>query len=226
MITFDMVITNEVVTNYINSFYRPVNKTLEKLREEGEAGEIPIILKETESFLSFLLAMQKPRKILEIGTAIGYSAIYYASMCPDAEIYTIEKGDRMFETATLNVKEAGLEDRIHIYHGDGEECIKQIEEEGIHGFDYVFIDAAKSHYKRFFDAAIRVCDKGALIVSDNILQHGMTASEIHDVYRRNRTRTKYMKQYLEYITSDERFNTSLLSAGDGLALTIYRGEND
>ena len=132
----------------------------------------------------------------------------------------------MFEIATENVEKAGLSDRIHIYHGDGEECIDQIREEGTFGFDFVFIDAAKSHYKRFLDAALKICSEGAVIVSDNVLQKGITACEIHDVYRRNRTRTKYMKQYLEYITGDDRFETSLLSAGDGLALTIYRGEHE
>ena len=226
MITQDLVITNKIVTEYIHEFYKPVNETLSRLREEGEQHDIPIILKETENFLNFLLKLKKPVKILEIGTAIGYSAIYYATVCPEAEIYTVEKGDIMFETASENVKKAGLEDRIHIYHGDGEEGINSIYDEGIRGFDFVFIDAAKSHYKRFLDAALRVCEKDAIIVSDNVLQKGITACEIHDVYRRNRTRTKYMKQYLEYITGDERFETSLLSAGDGLALTIYRGEND
>ena len=226
MIKQDLVITNKIVTEYIHEFYRPLSKTLEDLRAYGEEHEVPIILKETENFLNFLLALKKPVKILEIGTAIGYSAIYYASCCPSAEIYTVEKMDNMFEIATENVEKAGLSDRIHIYHGDGEECIDQIREEGTSGFDFVFIDAAKSHYKRFLDAALKICSEGAVIVSDNVLQKGITACEIHDVYRRNRTRTKYMKQYLEYITGDDRFETSLLSAGDGLALTIYRGEHE
>ncbi len=221
-----MKITSDTVTEYLHGFYRPVNEFLKVLREEGEANAIPIILKETENFLNILLELRKPKKILEIGTAIGYSSIYFATMCPDAEIYTIEKGDEMYECALNNIAKAGMEDRIHVYHGDGEEQVNVIADEGISDFDFVFIDAAKSHYKRFFDASLKVCEKDALIISDNILQRGMTAADILDVNRRNRTRTKYMKKYLEYINDDERFDTSFLSAGDGLALVIYRGEHE
>ncbi|MBR3756599.1 MAG: class I SAM-dependent methyltransferase, partial [Firmicutes bacterium] len=154
-------ITNDKVTEYICRYYHPVNEDLAHLREIGERDNVPIILKETEMILTTLLNLKRPAKILEIGTAIGYSSIYFATVCPDAEVYTIEKNEQMLQAARHNIAESGLENRIHSLFGDGQEQIEKLASQGITGFDFVFIDAAKSHYRRFFDAAVSVSVPGA-----------------------------------------------------------------
>ena len=184
---------------------------------------MPIILKETETFLNMVLALKRPQKILEVGTAIGYSSLYFAERCQKAEIYTIEKNEYAVNSARHNIAAAGLEHRIHSLFGDGQEQIEKLRDQGVDGFDFVFIDAAKSHYKRFFDAAITICEKNALIVSDNILQRAMTASDKYDTNGKHRTNIKKMREYVDYIVNDRTLDTSLMSIGDGIAVSIYRG---
>lgn len=217
-----MIILNEEVTGFINQYYEPLDEELGALRAYGEENIIPIILKETEIYLNTLLPIIKPRKILEVGTAIGYSSMYFAKMCPECEVFTIEKNEDVYETAKANIEKAGLSDRIHCFVGDGEEQIRAIGESGERDFDFVFIDAAKSHYRRFFEAAAELCAPNAVILSDNILQHGMTAVEEFLKYRKHRTNIRRMREYVEFICTDERYNTSLMSMGDGIALTILK----
>lgn len=218
-------ITNDLVTEYINEYYRPDNQQLAELREMGERDNVPIIQKETESFLNTILALKKPKKILEVGTAIGYSAVYFATVCRDAEVYTIEKNEYAVISARHNIEAAGLKDRVHSLFGDGQEQIEKLRDNGINGFDFVFIDAAKSHYKRFLDAALSVCESNALIVSDNILQRGMTVSDTFDPHGKHKTNIKKMREYVDYLCNDRTLNTSLMSIGDGIAVSLYRGEN-
>ena len=221
-----MNITNDIVTEYLTSFYRAVSEELALLREIGERDRVPIILRVSEMFLNTLLSLTRPKKILEIGTAIGYSALYYAEMCPAAEIYTIEKDEAAWNAARHNISAAGKTVQIHSLFGDGQEQIEKLRDQGCCDFDFVFIDAAKSHYKRFLDAALSVCREGAVIVSDNILQKAMTASDAYDPQNKHKTNIRRMREYLTYITSDNTLQTSLLSIGDGLAVTIYRGEHE
>ena len=218
-----MNITNDLVTEYINHRYQPVNDRLDQLRQLGEQDNVPIILKETETFLNMVLALKRPQKILEVGTAIGYSSLYFAERCQKAENYTIEKNEYAVNSARHNIAAAGLEHRIHSLFGDGQEQIEKLRDQGVDGFDFVFIDAAKSHYKRFFDAAITICEKNALIVSDNILQRAMTASDKYDTNGKHRTNIKKMREYVDYIVNDRTLDTSLMSIGDGIAVSIYRG---
>lgn len=217
-----MNITNDIVTAYINGYYKPLNENLEELRLTGEKDRVPIILKETEMFLGTLLELKQPKKILEIGTAIGYSAIYFATKCPSCEVYTIEKDEMAYQAAKTNIETFGLSQRIHQFLGDGEEQIDKIKDMGIMDFDFVFIDAAKSHYKRFLESSLNVALDNTLVVSDNILQKAMTASDIYDEARKHKTNIRKMREYVEFICHDPELSTSLLSVGDGLALSIYR----
>ena len=222
----DMNITNDIVTEDLNGYYRGASRELEELRALGEADRIPIILRETEMYLNTLLLLTRPQRILEIGTAIGYSALYYSEKCPAAEIYTIEKDEIMLQAARHNFAAFGREARIHSLFGDGQEQIEKLRDRGVGDFDFVFIDAAKSHYKRFLDAALSVCRPGAVIVSDNILQKGMTASDQYDQGKKHRTNIRKMREYVDYISYDPTLSTSLMAVGDGLAVTIYRGEHE
>lgn len=209
-------ITNGEVTNYINGFYKPLNQQMEALRKSAEENHIPIILKETESFLEFVVKATAPRRILEIGTAVGYSAAFFA--CLGADVVTVEKSEEMAGIAAGNIKRLGLEEKVTILTGDGEEAIRQNIKEG-DLFDMVFIDAAKSHYKRFLDASLPFCHENTLIVSDNVLLKGATASDSLDIKGRFKTNIKRMRQYLDYIEAHPRLDTVIISCGDGLALS-------
>lgn len=220
-----MNITNEVVTEYLNGYYNPLTEELEMLRSVGEADHVPVILRETEMYLNTLLSLLRPSKILEIGTAIGYSALYFAEKCPGAEIYTIEKDEAMVQAARHNIAAFGRDQQIKTFLGDGQEQIEKLRDRGLSEVDFVFIDAAKSHYRRFLDAALSVCGSGAVIVSDNILQRGSTASDLYDPKGKHKTNVKKMREYVDYICSSRELETSLLSTGDGLAVSVFRGEH-
>ena len=127
-------IINPVVTEYLNRCYRPLNGKLEALRAIGEDGHVPIILPETEMLLKSLLLIKKPERILEIGTAIGYSAVFFAELLPEAEIYTVEKDEYAFNAARRNVEAAGLSDRITVLPGDGQEQVEKLLHD--HQIDY------------------------------------------------------------------------------------------
>ena len=218
----EMNITDRSVTTYIRSKYKPESDMLVPFRNVGERDKVPIILKETESVLSMLLDLTNPKRIFEIGTAIGYSTAFFALSCPDAAIYSAEKEELPYRAAQANMKNAELLDRVHLYLGDGEDVAKELKASGINGFDFIFIDAAKSHYMRFLDAALEIAADEALIVSDNILQHGMTASEKFDPKGKHKTNVLTMRAYLDYLEAEDRFRTTFMSVGDGLAVTRYR----
>ena len=217
-----MYITDKSVTEYINSKYKPASDKLIPFRKVGEHDRVPIILKETESVLSMLIDFTHPKRIFEIGTAIGYSAAFFAFSCPDAVIYTVEKDENAYRAAISNIRNAGVEDRVRLFLGDGQEVADSLLDKGEKDFDFIFIDAAKSHYRRFLDSAVRIASDEALIVSDNILQHGMTANEDYDPRNKHKTNMINMRSYLNHLMRDSHFSTTLMSVGDGLAVTRYR----
>ena len=211
-------ITNDLVTEYINGFYAPLTAELGQLRVESEANRVPIILKESETFLNVLLKITAPKRILEIGCAVGYSAMFFAESC-GAQVITIEKDHDMAQTAAGNFEKFGYSDRVRVIEADGEEGVNQLIEAGEEPFDLVFIDAAKSHYKRFLEACLPLCKPGAVIVSDNVLFKARIASDIYDPTGKHKTNIKKMREYLDFITSDSRFDTTVVACGDGLSIS-------
>ena len=211
-------ITNHLVTEYINGFYVPATPELGQLREKSEAERVPIILKETEDFLNVFLKITAPKRILEIGCAVGYSAMFFSECC-GAQVVTIEKDPEVAETAASNIARLGYSDRIRVEQGDGEEAVNRLIEAGEEPFDLVFIDAAKRHYKRFLEASLPLCRPGAIIVSDNVLIKGCTASDQYDPTGKFKTNIRKMREYLEFITHDERMDTTVMSCGDGLSIS-------
>ena len=133
------------IRDYINSFYEPICDELMGLRLMSEEEYIPVIRRDTEMFLRTVLESKRPKKILEIGTAIGYSAMYFSRICKDAEIYSIEKDEEILEIAKKNVASFDNSGRIHFMLGDGQEQCDKLFDMGISDFDFVLIDAAKSH---------------------------------------------------------------------------------
>lgn len=222
-----MNITNDRVTEYLDGIYRPLNDELELLRAEAEEHHVPIILRETESCILNIIRMKKPRRILEIGTAVGYSAICFAAASPETEIVSLEVSEEMYRTASTNVERYGLSKRIQIKLGDAVESLKEmsssITDVDTLGFDLVFIDAAKSHYKEFWDGSIPLCRKSAVILSDNVLLKATTASDEYVTEKRHKTSVKRMREFIEYIMKSDYADTAVLSVGDGVALSVLRG---
>ena len=217
-----MDITDRSVTDYINSRYKPAYDKLIPFRRVGEHEKVPIILRETETVLSMLLDLYHPKRIFEIGTAIGYSTAFFAYSCPDALVCSAEKDENAYRAAKSNIVNAGVQDRVRLFLGDGGDIARKLKEEGEENFDFIFIDAAKSHYRWFLDNAIEIAADDALIVSDNILQHGMTASCKFDPKNKHKTNILNMRDYIDYLMRGKHFRTTLMSVGDGLAVTRYR----
>ena len=128
----------------------------------------------------------------------------------------------MLQAARNNIEVSGMSHRITSLFGDGQEQIEKLRDQSIDGFDFIFVDAAKSHYKRFLEAALTVAADGALIISDNILMRGMTASDEFDTFRKHKTNIRKMREYVEFICTQSDLDTSLMAVGDGLAVTVYK----
>ncbi|MEF9991121.1 MAG: O-methyltransferase [Romboutsia sp.] len=208
-------IVNNLVEDYIRDTLKETDGLLKELEVYAIENSVPIVHKEVAEFLKVLLKVQKPIKILEVGCAIGYSSILFASTIDkDVEIITVERNEKMIEKATENIKRAGLENNITILAGDAEEMLKGVEGQ----FDMIFLDAAKGQYKLFYDMVIDKLKVGGLLISDNILYKGMIA---HDdfVIRRKKTIVKRMRSYLDYICKCDYLSTSLIPIGDGVALS-------
>lgn len=214
-----MNITNDKVTAYINGLYQPLSKELRDLRQEAETACVPIILRDTETLLLNLLRLKKPTCVLEIGTAVGYSASCMAQAFPGCRITTIEADENMVLTARNNIRALGFADRITVLHGRAENVIKEQKDR----FDFVFIDAAKSHYRKFWDSALCVCAPEAIIVCDNVLMKAMTVSDEYDPKKKHKTSIRNMRDFLAYIT--EAADTSILPVGDGVSISIMKGQN-
>ena len=218
-----MNITNDKVTEYLDGYYQPIDDEMAAFRAGNEENGVPLILRETESYLAMLLKILRPENILEIGTAYGYSAIFFARSCPNAIVTTIDRGQRMIPIATENFKNWPEGKRIDFRTGDAREILdNMIEEQNASDnpdkYDFVFIDAGKSHYKEFFDRAEQLCKPGTVIVCDNILMRGWIVDRSYEGGKRHRTNIKYMKQFIEYINERKDLTVSMLSSGDGLAV--------
>lgn len=214
-----MNITNEKVTSYLNQLYSPLTPQLARLRERAEQERVPVILRDTERFLAVMLSAAKPRRVLEIGAAVGYSASCFAEICgEETEIITLEADPQMAERARENIERLGYRDRVTVVLGDARESLKSLGG----SFDFVFIDAAKSHYRSFFDGAMKLCVPGSLIVCDNVLMKAKTASDEYDPRGKYRTSIRRMREFLEYITASELVETCVFAAGDGISVSVVR----
>ena len=208
-------IVNNLVEEYIRTTLKDKEGLLRELEIYAEENNVPIVHKEVSDLLKVLLKVDKPKRILEVGCAIGYSSILFATTVgDDVQITTVERNELMIEKAKENIKRAGFEKNITILEGDAEELLSNIEGE----FDMIFLDAAKGQYKLFYDMVIDKLKVGGLLISDNILYKGMVA---HDdfVVKRKKTIVKRMRNYLDYICNCDYLSTSLIPIGDGVALS-------
>ena len=223
---WSMNITNEKVTEYINSLYKPMNDKLGELRIKAETDRVPIILRDTETLLLNILRMTRPKKMLEIGAAVGYSSACFATCSQNLKVDTIERDEQLYEIAIKNLQELKLSDRVNVINGDACQVMAGLEEKiaakQTTAYDMVFIDASKSHYREFWDCAIKLCHKDSIIICDNVLLKASTVSDEFDPKGRHKTNIKKMRVFLEYITSLEEVSTSVIPVGDGLSISVAK----
>ena len=213
------MIVDERLVTHINSLDAGNTAMLDQIEREATADYVPIIRKEMQSFLKFLLAMKKPARILEVGTAVGFSAILMAEYDPvPCQITTIENYEKRIPIARENFKRAGKEAQIALLEGDAAEVLKTLEGP----YDFIFMDAAKGQYIHFLPEILRLLAKDGVLVSDNVLQDGDVIESRFAVTRRNRTIHKRMREYLYTLTHSEELVTAVLPVGDGITLSTRR----
>ncbi len=213
------MIVDERMTVYINSLDEGHTDFLEQLERQAKKDDVPIIRREMQSFMKFLMAAHKPKRILEVGTAIGFSALLMCEYNPvPCEIVTIENYEKRIPIALDNFKKAGKEQQIQLIAGDAAEVLKGLEEP----FDFIFMDAAKGQYLRFLPDVLRLLNVGGILVSDNVLQEGDLIESHFAVERRNRTIHKRMREYLYELKHNDALVTSLIPLGDGVAISTKR----
>ncbi len=212
---FEEQITHNYIIDYIRDTLKPSTGILADLESYAHKNGVPIVQKEVASFLETICRMQKPMRVLEIGTAIGYSAILmHANMPTGAQIVSVERDEAMANLARENIEKAGLSAQITVVEADAEEYLKTLED----SFDMIFMDAAKSHYIYFLPECIRLLKSGGVLVSDNILYGGMVANRAL-LIRRKITIVKRLKKYIAALCDAPELKTSLLSIGDGVSLS-------
>ncbi len=216
------MIVDERMVTFIHSLETENSELLETIEKEALDTYVPIIRKEMQSFLKVLLAIKKPMRILEVGTAVGFSALLMSEYAPEGcQITTIEKYEKRIPIARENFKRAGKEERITLIEGDALEVMKSLEGP----FDFIFMDAAKAQYIYYMPEAIRLLSKEGVLVSDNVLQDGDIIESRFAVERRNRTIHSRMREYLYELKHHPLLLTSIIPLGDGVALSTKVGED-
>lgn len=209
-----MNITYDYIDNFISSLYTEENEIIKGLFEFARERHIPVVCDATALLLRFLCAREKPERILEIGAAIGCSALimYYASGC-GPKITTIERNGEMFSLAKENIARAGLSDKIEVIYGDAAGVLPAQSGE----FDFIFLDAAKGQYLNFLPEVLRLLSPGGLLVCDNVLIRGMVANDALMPHR-HKTMTVNMRAFIDKIKNDSALDFCVLSVGDGVLL--------
>ena len=211
------MIVNERVVAYINSLDCGNSDICNIIEKEAIADEVPIIRKEMGNLLKVLLQLVQPERILEVGTAVGYSSILMSENMPqNCKITTIENYDKRIPVAKNNFKRAGKEDVITLIEGDALEVLKTLDGP----YYFIFMDAAKGQYINYLPDIKRVLRKGGLLISDNILQEGEIVESRYAVTRRNRTIHARIREYVYELTHSEDFVTSIVPIGDGITLSV------
>ncbi len=213
-----MIVEERLVT-YLNSLDIGNPLFLMELEEEAHKNFVPVIRAQTQNLLKLLLAMNRPKRILEVGTAVGFSALLMEYYNPTAcKITTIENYAKRIPIARENFVRAGKQNVIELLEGDAAEVMKELTEP----YDFIFMDAAKRQYIHFLPEVLRLLAPGGVLVSDNVLQDGDIIESRFAVTRRNRTIHKRMREYLYELTHMETLTTSVLPIGDGVTVSVRR----
>lgn len=188
-----------------------------KIKEKAIVNHVPILQDKSLEFISFVLKLKNPKEILEIGTAVGYSAISFVQAVDGkVNVKTIERNERRYNEAINNIKEAGLQGEIDVVLADATEYLPNLHEDN--KYDVVFIDAAKGQYLKFLENGIRLAKDGGIIIADNVLFKGRVMSNYNE--HKHRTAVNRLRDYISIINSDKRLNSIVLEIGDGIAVSI------
>lgn len=211
------MITEERISTFINSFDTGNTPFLNELEQFAIKTNVPVIRPQMQSFLKLLLSMKQPKQILEVGTAIGFSALLMSEYGPeDCKITTIEKYEKRIPLARENFKKAGKEDVITLLEGDATEILKEL----TGPYDLIFMDAAKGQYIHFLPDILKLMPVGGVLVSDNVLQDGDVMESRFAVTRRDRTIHSRMREYLYELKHNEQLCTDILPVGDGVTVSV------
>ena len=217
------MIVDERIITFINSMDTENSEILEQIEKEARADSVPIIRREMQSFLRTLLMLKKPVHILEVGTAVGFSALLMSEYAPEeCRITTIENYEKRIPIARENFRRAGKADRITLIEGDAAEVLTELTGE----YDFIFMDAAKGQYMHFLPDVLRLLAPGGLLVSDNVLQEGNIIESRYAVCRRDRTIHARMREYLYTLTHHGELETVVLPVGDGATLSVKLPEKE
>ena len=211
------MIVDERMVTYIRPLESPENPVIEAIEQEALESFVPIIRKETQSFLKVMMLMNRPARVLEVGTAVGFSAILMSEYLPEgSRITTIENYEKRIPIARNNFKRAGKEEQITLIEGDALEVMKTLEGP----YDFIFMDAAKGQYIHWLPDVVRLLAPGGVLMSDNVLQEGELIESHYLVERRNRTIYKRMREYLYELKHHPQLMTSIIPLGDGVSLSV------
>ena len=213
------MIQNERYVSFINSLDTENPAYLNELEEYAKKTEVPIIRKQMQSLIRVLLTLGQPKQILEVGTAIGFSALFMSEYAPDdCHITTIEKYEKRIPRARENFRKSGREHRFTLLEGDAAAILPTLTGQ----FDLIFMDAAKGQYLHFLPDVLRLLAQGGILISDNVLQDGDIIESRFAVTRRNRTIHARMREYLYELKHNEALETVILTVGDGAAVSVKK----
>lgn len=207
------------ISEYLHSLEKEEDKLLSDMRKYAEVNDVPIVRRETESFLRTLCVMKKPEEVLEIGTAIAYSTIVLAR--ESGHVTTIENYEKRIPIARENIEKSGLSDKIDLICGDAGRILPELSADG-KKFDFIFLDAAKGQYLIWLPDILRIMPKGGILVSDNVLQDETVMESRFTVGRRDRTTHMRMREFLYEIKHLEYLETSVIPIGDGVSVSVRR----
>lgn len=213
------MIVDERMRSFINSYASPNSDMLDELEKFSIETNVPIIRKEMQTLIKFILAMKKPLNILEVGTAIGFSAILMAENTEEkTHITTIEKYEKRIPVAKENFAKFGVSDRVTLLEGDATEILASLDGK----YDLIFMDAAKGQYINFLPDILRLLTDDGILLSDNVMQDGDILESKFAVERRNRTIYKRMRDYLYELTHSDCLTTVILPVGDGVTISTRK----
>lgn len=208
-------ITYEYIRNYLKVVHPEDDEIIENIKREAINENVPIIKSEVKKFLEVILLMNQPTRILEIGTAVGYSSIIMSRhLKSNGTITTIERSKEMVVKAKQNFKKTNS-DNITLLEGDAGEVLKEL----VGPYDLIFMDAAKGQYLTFLPECLRLLKKDGILISDNVLQNGLVAKSRFSIPRRQRTIHRRMREYLWEINHNDSLKTSILPIADGLTIS-------
>ena len=211
------MINPERLSAFINAMDAGNEEWLDELEHQSLDAEVPIIRKDTQSLLRFLLTLQNPHNILEVGCAVGFSALLMARYSrSDCKITTIEKYEKRISVAKANFAKYDKEEKISLLEGDAADFLAEL----VPGYDFIFMDAAKAQYIHYLPDLVRLLSMNGVLLSDNVLQEGDIIESKYAVIKRNRTIHARMREYLYALKNHEQLMTSVLTIGDGVTLSV------